>query len=91
MAITALVSLACMSAVGFYLLLIAKFYRLKFARGPKPQWLQLGLGFFLLGMVLRLPWLSFLPPALWQAFLIVGGLVFAGMTYSLYRSMMSPQ
>jgi hypothetical protein len=91
LAITAVCTLVFMGVIGYYLLLIAKFYRLKFSRGPKPLWMQLGLGLFLMGLLLRLPWLGFLPAYLWQGTLSLGGLIFAGVTYMLYRSMMSPQ
>jgi hypothetical protein len=91
LAITALMTMLFIAVVGYYLLLVAKFYRLKFSRGPKPIWMQLGFALFLVGLILRLPWLGFMPPFIWQAVLSLGGIIFAGFTYMLYRSMMSPQ
>jgi hypothetical protein len=87
---TAVLTLLFTGVVGYYLLLVAKFYRIKFSRGPKPYWMQMGFALLLLGLILRLPWLGFLPPFIWQATLSLGGLIFAAFTYMLYRSMMSP-
>jgi|GEM_PF-1906464 len=81
----------CMGVVGFYLILIAKFYRLKFSRGPRPLWLQIGLALLLGGMLLRLPWFATFPLPVSQGMLTVGGLLFTWATYLLYRSMMTPQ
>jgi uncharacterized membrane protein YoaK (UPF0700 family) len=90
-ALFAVLTLVFVGVVGFYLQLIARFYRMKFGRGPQPRVIQLGLLLFLAGLVLRLPWFANLPPVFWQGLLSVGGLVFSGTTYMLYRSMMTPQ
>ncbi len=90
-AVFALLILIFVGVVGFYLQLIARFYRMKFSRGPEPRYIQLGLLLFLAGLILRLPWFAAMPPLVGQILLSLGGLLFAGTTYMLYRSMMTPQ
>jgi hypothetical protein len=86
-----LLTMLFVGAVGYYLVLIAKFYRLKFARGPKPVWMQSGLFLLVLGVALRLPWFAEMAGAWWQGCITLGGLLFSGTTYLLYRNMMMPQ
>lgn len=75
--------------VGFYLTLIAKFYRQKFMKGPPHRYLQLSLLAILAGLVLETGLVGSLPSQV-PAFLICsGGLAFSSLSYSLYRTMMS--
>jgi hypothetical protein len=74
--------------IGFYLSLIAKFYRLKFGRGPRAAWLQASLLVTVAGLVLKIEAFaapSWLPAALASA----GALLFSALIYRLYRTMMS--
>lgn len=77
------------SVVGFFLCLIAKFYRLKFNRGPGGAWMGICLIFLLAGLVLQSGFFAVLP--VWIPALIVcfGGLGFSALSIQLYRSMMS--
>lgn len=80
---------ALFGVVGFYLTLIAKFYRQKFMKGPPHRYLQASLVVTVAGLVLETGVVPALPPQL-PAFLIcAGGLAFSGLSYSLYRTMMS--
>jgi hypothetical protein len=73
--------------MGFYLTLIAKFYRQKFMKGPPHQAMQGSLVVLVAGLVLQAgPWVPNPIPA---ALLCAGGLAFSGFAYSLYRTMMS--
>ncbi len=74
--------------MGFYLALIARFYRLKFGRGPHSGWMGAGLAATVAGMLLRLDALAFLPSWLPAALMCAGGTVFSSLAYLLYRSMM---
>jgi hypothetical protein len=75
--------------VGFYLTLIAKFYRQKFMKGPPHRYLQLSLAAIVAGLILETGVAGSLPPQV-PAFLICsGGLAFSSLCYSLYRTMMS--
>lgn len=91
LATATLLSLLFWGVAGYYLVLIARFYRIKFARGPRPIWMQAGLALMLAGLILRLPWFAASAITVSQGVLTVGGLVFSGATYMLYRSMMTPQ
>ena len=82
-------SAALFGAIGFYLALIAKFYRIKFGRGPKPTWLQVSLAATLAGIVLRLEFFSAVPPWIPALLACGGGLAFSVVAYRLYRVMMS--
>lgn len=75
--------------VGFYLTLIAKFYRQKFSKGPPHRYLQIALAVLIAGLLLRLPVFHFLPHHLASALVCAGGLGFSGLCYALYRTMMS--
>lgn len=75
--------------VGFYLTLIAKFYRQKFMKGPPHRYLQASLAVTVVGLVLETGVVGALPAQV-PAFLIcLGGLSFSSLSYSLYRTMMS--
>ncbi len=91
LATATLLSLLFWGVAGYFLVLIARFYRLKFSRGPKPIWMQAGLVLMFGGLLLRLPWFAAWASTVSQGLLTVGGLVFSGATYMLYRSMMTPQ
>lgn len=81
--------------VGFYLTLIAKFYRQKFSKGPPHRYLQIALGVLIAGLVLsvghalRLEFMRLLPHYLAPGLVCAGGLGFSGLCYALYRTMMS--
>ena len=75
--------------VGFYLTLIAKFYRQKFQKGPPYRYLQASLAVLMMGLLLNLNFFAILPPFLPSALVCIGGLAFTGLSYSLYRTMMS--
>lgn len=75
--------------VGFYLTLIAKFYRQKFSKGPPHRYLQFALGILMVGLVLKLEVFRFLPHYLASGLVCAGGLAFSGLCYALYRTMMS--
>lgn len=75
--------------VGFYLTLIAKFYRQKFMKGPPHQYLQASLFVTVAGLVLETGLVSAVPPPLPALLICAGGLSFSGLSYSLYRTMMS--
>lgn len=77
------------SVVGFYLTLIAKFYRMKFAKGPPHRYLQIALGVMVLGLVLRLEFFHFIPAYVANGIICAGGLAYSGLGYALYRTMMS--
>ena len=77
------------SVVGFYLTLIAKFYRQKFMKGPPHHYLQASLVVIMAGLILETGLVPALPAQV-PAFLIcLGGLAFSSLSYSLYRTMMS--
>ena len=75
--------------VGFYLTLIAKFYRQKFQKGPPYRYLQVSLAILIVGLLLSLNFLPFLPAFLPSALVCLGGIAFTGLCYALYRTMMS--
>ena len=75
--------------IGFYLTLIAKFYRQKFQKGPPYRYLQASLGVLILGLLLSLNIFAFLPSFLPSGLVCLGGLGFTGLCYKLYRTMMS--
>jgi hypothetical protein len=76
--------------VGFYLTLIAKFYRQKFSKGPPHRWMQAALVVTVAGLILKLDFLgAYLPAHLPSMLVCAGGLVFSALAYRLYRSMMS--
>jgi hypothetical protein len=78
------------SVVGFYLTLIAKFYRLKFSKGPPHVYLQAALAVLVVGLVLKLEFFTaYLPGYVPNAIICAGGLTFSGLGYALYRTMMS--
>jgi hypothetical protein len=78
------------SVVGFYLTLIAKFYRMKFSKGPPHRYLQMALGVLALGLVLRLEFFkAFLPSYIPDGIICAGALAFSALGYALYRTMMS--
>lgn len=81
--------------VGWYLTLIAKFYRQKFSKGPPHKYLQLALAVLVVGLLLKTV-LAFQfqgAPAsiavLGSGLVCAGGLAFSGLCYGLYRTMMS--
>ena len=78
--------------VGFYLVLIAKFYRLKFRKGPSHLRMQTGLAALLLGLFLlplQLYFWNELPPYPSAVLVGFGGLYFSFHAYLLYKAMMS--
>lgn len=75
--------------VGYYLTLIAKFYRLKFSKGPPHRIMQVALFLLILGLVSKLHAFTFVPSWLPPTLICAGGLAFSGFAYSLYRTMMS--
>lgn len=75
--------------VGWYLTLIAKFYRQKFSKGPPYRYLQIALAVLVAGLWLKLPFFHFLPGPLSSGLVCAGGLGFSGLGYALYRTMMS--
>lgn len=75
--------------MGFYLTLIAKFYRQKFMKGPSHHWMQASLALLVAGLVLKTGFFRTVPSALPAALICLGGLVFSALSYSLYRTMMS--
>lgn len=78
------------AVVGFYLTLIAKFYRQKFSKGPPYLYMQASLAATVAGLILKLDLFAALLPRHLPALLICsGGLVFSALAYRLYRSMMS--
>jgi hypothetical protein len=81
--------------VGWYLTLIAKFYRLKFSKGPPYRYLQAALVVLVAGLLVKTV-LAFQAPSssapiahLASGLICVGGLAFSGLGYALYRTMMS--
>ena len=77
------------SVVGFYLTLIAKFYRMKFSKGPPHRYLQMALTVLAAGLVLRLEFFAFIPDYVANGIICAGGLGFSALGYALYRTMMS--
>ena len=75
--------------VGYYLTMIAKFYRMKFSKGPPYVYLQIALAVLAAGLVLRLEFFHFLPAYVANGIICAGGLAFSGLGYALYRTMMS--
>jgi H+/Cl- antiporter ClcA len=81
--------------VGWYLTLIAKFYRQKFSKGPPHQYLQAALGVLIAGLLLTTVLAFRAQPAhgfahyLASILICAGGLGFSGLCYALYRTMMS--
>jgi hypothetical protein len=75
--------------VGFYLTMIAKFYRQKFSKGPPHRYLQIALAVLIAGLVLKLKVFAFMPSYVPSALVCLGGLGFSGLSYALYRTMMS--
>jgi hypothetical protein len=75
--------------IGYYLTLIAKFYRLKFSKGPPHRTMQVALALLIVGLLSKLPVFAFLPSWLPPSLVCAGGLAFSGLAYSLYRTMMS--
>jgi hypothetical protein len=76
--------------VGYYLTLIAKFYRLKFSRGPRPRLMEISLVILLTGAALHLPGLTKIPSEIGQVLCCLGAIGFSTFVYLLYRSMMAP-
>lgn len=81
--------------VGWYLTLIAKFYRQKFSKGPPHLYLQIALGVLVAGLLLK-GVLAFQAQSAHTAagylaagLVCAGGLAFSGLCYALYRTMMS--
>ena len=75
--------------MGFYLTLIAKFYRQKFQKGPPYRYLQVSLTILIAGLLLSLNFFPFLPAFLPSVLVCLGGVGFTGLCYALYRTMMS--
>jgi len=76
------------AVLGFYLTLIAKFYRVKFGRGPKAGWMGVGLAATVAGMLLRMDVFGSMPIWISAALMCAGAVIFSGLAYSLYLSMM---
>jgi hypothetical protein len=81
--------------VGWYLTLIAKFYRQKFSKGPPHNYLQLALAVLVVGLLLKTvlafqsQWAPAMMAHLGSGLVCAGGLAFSGLCYALYRTMMS--
>jgi len=75
--------------IGFYLTLIAKFYRQKFQKGPPYRFLQISLSVLIVGLILNLKTFAFIPHIVPQGLVCLGGAVFAYCGYALYKTMMS--
>ncbi len=76
--------------IGYYLSLIAKFYRLKFKQGPKHEWMFASLAFLLLGLVFQAPlFVLHIPLFISIALVAAGGIGFSALAFALYRTMMS--
>ena len=77
--------------VGFYLTLIAKFYRQKFSKGPPHHYFQMALGVLIIGLILNLKLGAspLVPEYVAQGVVCAGGIAFSGFCYALYRTMMS--
>lgn len=75
--------------VGFYLTLIAKFYRQKFQKGPPYRYLQISLAILMAGLILNLKMFAMVPSYVASGLICIGGLAFTSLCYSLYRTMMS--
>lgn len=80
--------------VGWYLTLIAKFYRQKFSKGPPHLYLQIALVVLVAGLALKTVLAFQTHPGhsaayLGAALVCAGGLGFSGLCYALYRTMMS--
>ncbi len=75
--------------IGFYLCLIAKFYRVKFGRGPHAGWMQSSLSMIVTGIFLRVMVFSGLPVWIPAILVTSGSLAFSIMAYNLYRTMLS--
>ncbi len=87
--IGALLTSLLFGMVGFYLTLIAKFYRQKFSKGPPHRYLQISLAVLIAGLLLRVPFFQFVPALVAYGLISLGGIFFTALGYSLYRSMMS--
>ncbi len=81
--------------VGWFLTLIAKFYRQKFSKGPPHRYLQAALVLLVGGLLVKTA-VAFHPPSaaapiglLASGLVCAGGLAFSGLCYALYRTMMS--
>lgn len=77
------------AVVGFYLTLIAKFYRQKFMKGPPWRWMQASLAVTVAGLALETGFLEAVPGEASSLLICAGGLAFSGFAYLLYRTMMS--
>jgi hypothetical protein len=75
--------------IGFYLTLIAKFYRQKFQKGPPYRYLQASLAVLMIGLLLNLKFFAFVPSYVSSILVCLGGLAFTALCYALYRTMMS--
>ena len=75
--------------MGFYLTLIAKFYRQKFSKGPPHQYMQVSLVILVAGLVLESNLVKAVPSTVPAMLICLGGLVFSAFSYRLYRTMMS--
>ena len=80
--------------VGWYLTLIAKFYRQKFSKGPPHRYLQIALAVLVAGLLLKTVLAFQAHPVhaaayMGTALVCGGGLAFSALCYALYRTMMS--
>ncbi len=82
-------SAALFGGVGRYLCLIAKFYRMKFKKGPDNRIMTAGLAFLLAGLVLQSGFFAGLPVFIPAALICAGGITFSVFAFQLYRTMMS--
>jgi hypothetical protein len=76
-------------AMGFYLTLIAKFYRQKFMKGPPHQYMQASLSVLVGGLFLEAGVVTGMPSTVPALLICLGGLAFSALSYRLYRTMMS--
>lgn len=76
-------------AMGFYLTLIAKFYRQKFMKGPPHRVMQASLSVLVGGLFLDAGVVTGMPTAVPALLICLGGLAFSALSYRLYRTMMS--
>jgi hypothetical protein len=81
--------------VGWYLTLIAKFYRQKFSKGPPYRYLQAALAVLVAGLLVKTALAFQAPPTsvpiahVASGLICAGGLAFSALCYALYRTMMS--
>ncbi len=85
-----MIALALLFAgVGRYLSLIAKFYRMKFKKGPDNRIMTASLALLVAGLVLQSGLVPGIPFHFSAALICIGGIAFSVLSFHLYRTMMS--